>query len=73
MAETEVDYVVKHECKGHDAQCVFDDGKCVYADGWIFYDEGYMINGPFQSEHEARLSLFEYCHVELGPGNRWVR
>ena len=68
MAGTEivVDEVFKHEC-GPDAQCeIMKNGRCVLNGQWCFWDEAYNIHGPFESEHHARLSLVEYCHVELG-------
>lgn len=69
--EVEVDCVFKHEC-GPDAQCVFSGvsykRRCTLKGKWCFWDETYAIHGPFESEHEARLVLLEYCHVELGPG-----
>lgn len=32
-----------------------DDGK------WYYWDEAYLENGPFDTEHEARIDLVMYC------------
>ena len=64
MTITEVDCVFKHEC-GPDAEC--ESGRCMLHEHWCFWDEAYITHGPFESEHEARLALLEYCHLELGP------
>lgn len=62
-----VDEVFRHECRP-DTECEFVLGtQCILKGKWCFWDEAYIVHGPFESEHEARLVLLEYCHVELGP------
>ena len=53
------DPVYIHRC-GEGCNC-----HCIYRDKWCYDDESYSLNGPFDSEHEARLDLVLYCHYCL--------